>query len=152
MGRPYTHFTVDMSSADGHPDPMRKPARTTVTRAKQLQEAKRRQRARQRAAGMVHVQLTVPRSVADRITVARRSGVFDQTLQQVLERSVIRIADYPQLAELAWNRTDALMSAGEAFQLYERNWRFLRGVELQSHERALIDRLVKELGGGLLNA
>ena len=128
------------------------PTSTNPVRARQLQEAKRRQRAKQRVAGMVHVQLTVPRSTADRIAVARRSGELDRVLKEALDRNVICVSEYPQLMELMWNRSDALISAREAFQLYERNWRFVRDADLQPQERELIDRLAKDFGGGVINA
>ena len=129
-----------------------RPRIQAADRAHQLRDAKRRQRARQRAAGMIHVQLTVPRSTAEKLAVARQAGRLERALEEVLDRSVIRIADYPQLAEIAWNRSGEFISADEAFRLYERNWRFLRGADLQPRERELIDRLAQEFGGGLINA
>lgn len=122
------------------------------TRAAQLRDAKRRQRARQRKAGLVHVQLTVPGTIAEKIAIARRSGDFERSLEEALDRCLIRISDYPQLADIAWNRHDALISSREAFQLYERNWGFVNEAELQPHERDLIARLTQEFGSGLLNA
>lgn len=128
-----------------------RPKTSKLTRAEQLQQAKRRQRARQRAAGVVHVQLAVPRKLAERIAIARRTGDFDQALYEALDRAVIRLSDYPQLADLAWNRTDEFIPAKEAFQLYERNWRFVDVNSLGPGERQLIDRLKDEFGGGVIN-
>lgn len=64
----------------------------------------------------------------------------------------IRLADYPQLRELAWHIQDAnaCLTPREALELYERNWRHadLEGVD--EHERALVDALAKTLSGGRL--
>lgn len=73
-------------------------------------------------------------------------------MEYALERSVLRIADYPQLADIAWNRQGEFISARDAFQLYERNWRFVRTAALDPKERLLIERLAREFGGGLINA
>ena len=63
----------------------------------------------------------------------------------------IRIAEYPQLRLLCWNRTsDAALDEAEAFALYERNWRFVREEELEPHERRLIARLADRHGHGAL--
>jgi transcriptional regulator with XRE-family HTH domain len=71
----------------------------------------------------------------------------------------IRLADYPQLQRLAWQRvatSDTHKTAAqsltpqEALNLYERNWRHVDSTELQAHERALLDRLVQTVGGGRL--
>ncbi len=41
----------------------------------------------------------------------------------------IRVADYPQLAGLCWNRIpDAIIDGQEALDLYERNWRWIEGM------------------------
>ncbi|MBM5811982.1 MAG: hypothetical protein FJ191_08475 [Gammaproteobacteria bacterium] len=65
---------------------------------------------------------------------------------------MVRLADYPQLADLAWNRTDEFIPADEALQLYERNWRFIEPARLNERERNLIERLRAEFGNGDLNA
>jgi len=39
----------------------------------------------------------------------------------------------------------------EAFDLYERNWRFIDETAMQPRERALIDRLTREYGHGILH-
>jgi hypothetical protein len=134
---------------------MRKPGRpktSKLTRAEQLRRAKRRQRVRQRAAGIVHVQLAVPRELAEKMAVARRAGLLTQSLGEALDRTVIRVHDYPQLADLAWNRDDEFIPAREAFQLYERNWRFVDANALVPGERRLLKRLKAQFGGGVMNA
>jgi transcriptional regulator with XRE-family HTH domain len=64
----------------------------------------------------------------------------------------IRLADYPQLRELAWHiqDADAYLTPSEALELYERNWRHADPERMEAHERALVDALAKMLGGGRL--
>lgn len=128
-----------------------RPKISKLTRAEQLRRAKRRQRARQRAAGLVQVQLTVPSEIARKISIARRTGVLDEALHEALDRAVLRLSDYPQLADLAWNRAEPFIPAREAFALYERNWRHVDAKTLESHERQLLERLKAEFGAGLVN-
>jgi hypothetical protein len=99
----------------------------------------------------VTVELALPAAVAAKLAVARRSADFAGTLDRALDRAVVRVADYPQLRDLAWSRTDELIGAKEAFQLYERNWRFIEPGRLDERERALIARLKSEFGGGEIN-
>ena len=57
---------------------------------------------------------------------------------------MIKLADYPQLRLLAWNRP------AEAFALYEANWRLIEPADLTPAEATLIERLTHEQGKGLL--
>lgn len=59
----------------------------------------------------------------------------------------IRLVDYPQLKQLAWQvqGTDVL-TPSEALGIYERNWRHVNEKALLPHERALIDALRIALG------
>ena len=120
-------------------------------RQEQLRRAKRAQRVRQRAAGIVQVQLTLPEAVATKLLVARQGVDFVATLEALLERSLVRIDDYPQLRDIAWSRSDTHIQAREAFALYERNWRFVDVARLTVSERALLDRLAAEYGNGVIN-
>jgi hypothetical protein len=129
-----------------------RPKTSKVPRAEQLRRAKRAQRARQRRANIAEVQLVLPASLASKLAVARRSPDFTQQLETVLDRLVLRLADYPQLRDLAWNRVDEYIPAREAFQLYERNWRLLDAPALDERERALIERLKADLGRAEINA
>ena len=128
-----------------------RPKSSKVDRKEQLRLAKRAQRARQRAAGLVAVELALPASLAAKLAVARRSADFTRLLERTLDYAVIRLAEYPQLRDLAWNRTDELIGAKEAFQLYERNWRFIEPERLDERERVLIARLKSEFGSGEIN-
>lgn len=129
-----------------------RPRTSKLSRTEQLQRAKRKQRVRQHSAGLVHVQLTLPQQTAAKLGVARQSEEFLEFLNAALDKAVIRIAEYPALADLAWNRTEPLMPAREALNLYERNWRFVNTATLIARERELIERLAREYGGGVLHA
>lgn len=62
------------------------------------------------------------------------------------------IGDYPQLALLAWSRRPGdVITAEEAFGLYESNWRFVEPEQLNDQERQLIDDLTETCGHGLMN-
>jgi len=115
--------------------------RAAATRAEQLREAKRRQRARQRRAGIVPVQLELPQDQAERLKAARRSPRFAQDLEAFLDSAVVDIERWPGLRELAWNRRDRWIPAEEALALYERNRRFMDEASLTPAERELIERL-----------
>lgn len=78
-----------------------------------------------------------------------------RTLEPVLTKRTpmpIRIANYPQLRLIAWNRReDATLDDVEALALYERNWRHVEADALEPRERRLIDRLVQTVGNGVLH-
>ena len=129
-----------------------RPVTSKVTRGEQLRRAKRAQRERERRAGLVNVQLVLPRDIAAKLAIARRAADFPNLLDAALDQFIVHLPDYPQLHDLAWNRTDEYIPAKEAFQLYERNWRFIEPGRLEPKERALIDRLKARFGGGVINA
>jgi transcriptional regulator with XRE-family HTH domain len=63
----------------------------------------------------------------------------------------IRLSDYPQLQRLAWQTGSATeLTAAEALNLYERNWRHLDPATLDAAERDLVDQLVQQVGNGRL--
>ncbi|HEX7235812.1 MAG TPA: hypothetical protein VF405_02550 [Gammaproteobacteria bacterium] len=129
-----------------------RPRTSKLPRREQLRRAKRAQRARQRLANVVEVQLTLPASVAAKLAAARGGPSFVAQIDEALNGLVVRLADYPQLKDLAWNRADEFITAKEAFQLYERNWRFIDPSALDDRERALIARLKADLGNDEINA
>jgi hypothetical protein len=129
-----------------------RPKTSEVPRREQLRRAKRAQRLRQKAANLVDVQLTLPAEVAAKLIAARRAPDFVDRLDTALGDLVVRLADYPQLRDLAWNRIDAFIAAKEAFQLYERNWRLLDAEALDERERALIEHLRTAFGNDEINA
>jgi transcriptional regulator with XRE-family HTH domain len=59
----------------------------------------------------------------------------------------IRLAEYPQLKRLAWQLKGAAeLTAKEAVNLYERNWRYVEQNKLTARERQLIKGLMAKLG------
>lgn len=63
----------------------------------------------------------------------------------------VRLADFPQLKRLAWQLHDAdELSPADALNLYERNWRHVDQSCMEPAERALVQSLVDQLGGGRL--
>jgi len=90
--------------------------------------------------------------VAAKLAAARRAPEFLTQLEAALDNLVVRVTEYPQLHDLAWNRVDELIPAREAFQLYERNWRFIAPAQLEERERRLIERLKAQFGNGEINA
>lgn len=60
---------------------------------------------------------------------------------------------FPQLRALCWNRPDnTIVDGREAFDLYERNWRFVDEAALTPQERALLDDLTEKYGHGVFLA
>jgi hypothetical protein len=89
------------------------------------------------------------------LTLQIQSAEPSLTMPAEAEESLppIRLADYAQLKELAWNLPpNAGISAEDALGLYERNWRHLRTADLCANERALLDRLSVAFGGLLVPA
>jgi hypothetical protein len=74
----------------------------------------------------------------------------EQRLRSLLDDELIEIAAYENLAA-CWNRRGRYISAEEAFQLYERNWRLVDTRNMQAAERALIERLAGRYDNGVLN-
>jgi transcriptional regulator with XRE-family HTH domain len=69
----------------------------------------------------------------------------------VVDGPHIRIGDYSQLTALAWQLdVNTLLTDVEARGIYERNQRFLDVQQINSHERALMQRLIAEIGMGSL--
>ena len=129
-----------------------RPRTRRLTRGEQLRRAKRVQRRRERDAGQVHVQLTLPRPLAAKLAAAARVAGFAAQLDRLLDEAVVHVADFGALREIAWSRTAQYLPAREAFALYERNWRFVDPRRLDERERALIERLARTFGAGVINA
>ena len=63
----------------------------------------------------------------------------------------VRLAAFPQLKRLAWQLHDVdELSPADALSVYERNWRHIDWSSLEPAERALVQALVDQLGGGRL--
>lgn len=64
----------------------------------------------------------------------------------------VRIAEYPQLKRLAFNRPGVETITGrEALALYERYWDLVDADQMEIHERELLQRLVTLHGHGILH-
>ncbi|MEY2114266.1 MULTISPECIES: helix-turn-helix domain-containing protein [Rhodanobacter] len=110
------------------------------------------------------------------IEVAHRAGIGRQKLIQVeqgkpgvalaayaatmdaldlvptVKPAEVRIAEYPQLMRLTWNRPGADMIAErDALALYERHWDLVDADQMTAHERSLLQRLVGKYGQGILH-
>lgn len=80
---------------------------------------------------------------------ALKRSTPDETLRPRRERR-IRIADYPQLRQIAWHLApDSQVSPQEALSLYERNWRHVDADMLDAKERRLIAQLTATIGQGV---
>jgi hypothetical protein len=66
--------------------------------------------------------------------------------------AMVRLTDYPQLRFIAWSRRpDAEITEEDALALYERHWDMVDQAALDHREKALIDRLAREVGHGYLD-
>lgn len=64
----------------------------------------------------------------------------------------VEVARFPQLARLVWSRPGVKrLDEDEAFALYEANWRFVDEEKLTAREWALIERLTRRYGRGVLH-
>jgi hypothetical protein len=130
-----------------------RPRSNPLPRREQLRIAKRAQRQRERAAGVVLCQVRLRKPTSERLRYALSVPGFEERLRAFLDEETIEVTAHPQLRLLCWNRADRFIPAAEAFSLYERNWRFVDQAALAPAERALIDRLTRRFGKGvLLNA
>lgn len=123
----------------------------TPDRTEQLRRAKRAQRERDAASGLVLCQIKLPAATAQKLREALAVPGVDQALDAFLDDAVVDAAEFPNLRDLLWNRADTRVTARDAFALYERNWRFVEESRMSVEERALIQRLAERFGGGLLN-
>ena len=136
------------------PNQTRRPGRpktNPLPRREQLRLAKRAQRVRERAAGMMAVPLKLAARDAERMRAAMARPEFTSRLRGLLDDTLVEIAAYGNLAALCWNRRDRYLDAEEAFRLYERNWRLVEQRRMKPAERALIERLAARYGNGVLN-
>ena len=64
----------------------------------------------------------------------------------------VHVESYPNLELLCWNLATPRITRRDAFAIYERNWRWIDAANTPAHERAFIESLAEEFGGGLINA
>jgi transcriptional regulator with XRE-family HTH domain len=87
------------------------------------------------------------------VAIAAYAAALDALgLELELKPRRIRIADFPQLHRLAWNRPgDEFIEEDDALALYERNWRLVELQQMSAEEKTLLDGLIKRHGGGVLH-
>ena len=127
-----------------------RPRTSKLPRAEQLRLAKRRQRERERNAGIRKIELPLPAPDAERLRIAMMDPGFREAAAGLVDKYVVDIRQWPALRELAWNRADRWIPAGEAFSLYERNWRHVDRDALAEREREFIAQLAARFGDGRL--
>ena len=64
----------------------------------------------------------------------------------------VDVESYPNLKLLCWSLAEPCLTRRDAFAIYERNWRWIDAAGTPAHERAFIESLAEEFGGGLINA
>ena len=73
-------------------------------------------------------------------------------MELTLKPALVRLADYPQLQMLAWNRRgQEYIPEREAFALYERNWHHVDLNQVSTQEQNLIQNLTQQYGRGVLH-
>lgn len=127
-----------------------RPRTSNLTRREQLRLAKQTQREREARAGQTEARIKLPRTLADRLMFASRQTGFLDTLKQLLDSETVEVNRYPQLKLLCWNRRNNFLTAEDAWNLYERNWRFVETDRLEPMEQRLIEKLSARFGGGTL--
>jgi hypothetical protein len=92
------------------------------------------------------------RAKKDHPLFGRLRDLFQDAQPPARELGDVGLKDAPVLRSLLWTgKKRARIPAREAFQHYERNWRFVRRTPIAPKERKLIDRLAKAYGGGVIN-
>ena len=85
--------------------------------------------------------------------MAAYAAVMDALdLAPTVRPAEVRIAEYPQLKRLAFNRPGVeTMTGRDALALYERYWDLVDADQMEMHERELLQRLVTLHGNGILH-
>ncbi len=128
-----------------------RPKTSALPRAEQLRHAKRAQRERARAEGLVECRLTLSDQDAEMLKCRARQPGFTEELHDFLATGLVDVNACENLKMLLWNRQERYLDAKTAFRLYERNWRHIDRRNMSVAERALIDRLADQFGNGVLN-
>lgn len=124
--------------------------RITNRRRLQLRTAKQAQRKRERAQGLVHLQLALPAGLAVKLRLLQSKNALLPALEHFVDDLVVRVADYPALKQVSWGLHDEYITAREAFALYERNWKHLDRPHMEPHEEALLKTLTQRFGAGII--
>lgn len=65
--------------------------------------------------------------------------------------TLIHIDDFEELALISCNLEIREIEPGEAFALYESNWRFVDTQRMSEKEKALVKQLTEDYGFGVIN-
>ena len=141
-------MSTRLQNAGGRPG---RPKTNPKPRPEQLRIAKRSQRERDRAAGLALCQVKLPAATARRLRHAVAIPGFDAELELFLDEAIVETRKFPNLKLLCWNRATPFLTGRDAFNLYERNWRFVDTKTMPEDERVLIRRLAEKYGRGVLN-
>lgn len=114
--------------------------------------AKHAQRGVAHASGQARMRIKLPVALAERVAVASGQADFESAVAAYQDADVIEITRFPQLRLLCWNRGDTFLPAAEAFNLYERNWRFVDVDRMALTELALLSVLAVRFGKGVILA
>lgn len=89
------------------------------------------------------------RANKEHLLFARLKALFQEDAElHARELQDVEVKDTPVLRLLLWTgKKRARIPAREAFQQYERNWRFVCRMTITAGEKQLIDRLAKAYGG-----
>lgn len=82
----------------------------------------------------------------------RRRAATPPPRRRLPRRGRVRLADYPQLRQLAWHLAPEVqeLTPEEAFALYERHWRHVDAQALDEAERQLLRELTATVGRGVM--
>lgn len=73
-------------------------------------------------------------------------------LMPAVKPAEVRIAEYPQLTQLTWNRPGVdTIAERDALALYERHWDRVDADRMPPHEHAFLRHLVEKYGHGVLH-
>lgn len=63
--------------------------------------------------------------------------------------ALIEIGGLPALRAALWDRHDTVLTAQALLHLYEERWSYIDPARMSAPERALLDRLVRDVGNGV---
>lgn len=72
------------------------------------------------------------------------------TIKKRVRNSKIDGTLFPQLKTMLWDRSDKKLTEKEAFQIYERNGKFLDRNSITQSEDMFLQKLIKKYGNGVM--
>ncbi|PPC84650.1 MAG: hypothetical protein CTY38_00970 [Methylotenera sp.] len=95
----------------------------------------------------LHIFLKALDSLGGKIVLPIEAG---EPMIKIRATKKINAANYPQLNLVMWDRSVKAIQESDAFYLYEKNKRFLDVGKMDTKELALLTRLTKKYGKGLM--